>query len=163
MKAIVCVDRNWGIGSGNDLLYHLPADMRFFKEKTTGNVTVMGLATFLSLPGQQPLKDRVNVVLAADEDFYADGIIICRTMPELFKTLSRFDSDRVFVCGGASIYEQLLPYCDTAYVTKVDAGDKKAEKFFPNLDEKPEWSLDFVSETQQCKEVSFAFTTYIKK
>lgn len=163
MKAIVCADKNWGIGFGNDLLYHIPADMKFFKEKTVGNVTVMGLATFLSLPGQQPLKDRTNIVLAADDSFYADGIIICRTMDELFKKLGEFDTERVFVCGGASIYEQLLPYCDTAYVTKVNDGSRQAEKYFPNLDEKPEWRLTYTSEPVEYKDLTFAFTTYTKQ
>ncbi len=162
MKAIVCVDNNWGIGFGNDLLYHIPADMKFFKEKTTGNVTVMGLATFLSLPDQKPLKDRTNVVLAADKDFYADGIIICHTIDELISKLGEYDTDDVFVCGGASIYEQLLPYCDTVYVTKVNEGSKQAEKFFPNLDLKPEWKLTYESEAMTHKDLSFVFTTYTK-
>ena len=102
MKAIVCVDRNWGIGNGSSLLYHIPADMRFFKEKTIGNVVVMGLATFLSLPGQQPLRDRVNVVLAADPDWNAEGVIAVHSMEELFEELERFDSNTVYICGGAS-------------------------------------------------------------
>lgn len=162
MKAIVNVDGNWGIGAGNDLLYHLPEDMKFFREKTTGNVTVMGLATFLSLPGQKPLKDRINVVLAADESFYAEGIIICHTMDELFTTLSRFDTDRVFVCGGASIYEQLVPRCDTCYVTKVRESTKPAEKFFPNLDSDENWTLAEESGVMESKGVEFSFCTYKK-
>lgn len=162
MKAIVCVDKNWGIGFGNDLLYHIPADMKFFKEKTIGNVTVMGLATFLSLPGQEPLKDRTNVILAADDDFYAEGTVVCHTMEELLQKLTAYDTDSVFVCGGASIYEQLLPFCNTAYVTKVNEGTKQAEKFFPNLDKKPEWKLESISETMEYKGIGFEFTTYVK-
>ena len=68
MKAIVCVDKNWGIGNADSLLFHIPEDMAFFKRKTIGNVVVMGLATFLSLPGQKPLADRVNIVLSNKED-----------------------------------------------------------------------------------------------
>lgn len=159
MKAIVCVDRNWGIGSQGDLLFHLPADLRFFKEKTIGNVVVMGQATFFSLPGQRPLADRVNIVLAADPDWSAEGVIAVHSLEELFELLKRYDSRSVFVCGGASIYEQLLPYCDTAYVTKVDA-ERPADKFFPNLDAHPDWILAREKEPQAHNGLQFRFTTY---
>ena len=63
MKAIVCVDREWGIGKNNDMLFHLPADLKFFREKTSGKVIVMGGNTLLSFPGSKPLKNRTNIVL----------------------------------------------------------------------------------------------------
>lgn len=160
MKAIVCVDKNWGIGSNNDLLYHIPADMKFFKEHTMGNVVVMGLATLLSLPGQKALPGRTNVVLCDDLSWSAPDVTVCHSMPELLETLKQFDTESVYVCGGASVYAQLIPYCDTAYVTKVDAGDKAAEKFFPNLDNESSWSLAEESEVMEHKELQFRFTTY---
>ena len=159
MKAIVCVDKNWGIGSQGDLLFHIPADLRFFKEKTIGNVVVMGQATFFSLPGQRPLPDRVNVVLAADPAWSAEGVIAVHSLEELFLLLERYDSRLVYVCGGASIYEQLLPYCDTAYVTKVDA-ERPADKFFPDLDADPGWALIREKEEQEHNGLRFCFTTY---
>lgn len=162
MKTIVCVDKNWGIGSKNDLLYHIPADMKFFKEHTMGNVVVMGMATFLSLPGQKALPGRTTVVLADDLSWSAEGIIICRTMEELLKKLAEYDTDSVYICGGASIYAQMLPLCSTAYVTKVDAGDKQAEKFFPNLDGIGEWTLTYEGEPLEHNGLSFKFTTYSK-
>ncbi len=76
MKTIVCVDNNWAIGCSNDLLYHIPADMKHFKEKTMGNVVVMGLATLLSFPNRKPLKDRVNIVLCDEPDFQCENTII---------------------------------------------------------------------------------------
>lgn len=160
MKTIVCVDNNWGIGSNNDLLYHLPADMRFFKEQTTGNVVIMGMATVLSLPGGQPLKDRMTIALSDDPEWRPEGATVCGSIPELLEAASVYDSDRVFVCGGASVYAQLLDYCDTALVTKVNAGDKEAEKFFPNLDEKPEWFVESESEPMEHKGIEFRFVTY---
>ena len=87
MKAIVCVDKNWGIGNADSLLFHIPEDMAFFKRKTIGNVVVMGLATFLSLPGQKPLADRVNIVLSNKEDWSAPGVIVCHSIDELFELL----------------------------------------------------------------------------
>lgn len=159
MKAIVCVDKNWGIGSANELLYHIPEDMKFFKHKTMGNVVIMGQATFLSLPNQQPLSDRVNIVLCDDENWSAPGIVVCHSLDELFEHLKRYDTKTVFVCGGASIYAQLMPYCDTAYVTKVDSC-KPADKFFPDLDKDENWVLAREKEEMEYKGIRYRFTTY---
>lgn len=159
MKTIVCVDNNWAIGSGNELLYHIPADMKFFKEKTLGSIVVMGMATFLSLPGQKPLKDRMNIVLADDPDFHPDGVTVVSSIENLFETLDKYKSENVFAIGGASIYAQLLPYCSTAYVTKVDASGP-ADKFFPNLDEDENWILAKESEEMEHNGLKYRFTTY---
>ena len=159
MKAIVCVDENWGIGYEGDLLFHIPADMKYFKEKTMGNVVVMGISTFRSLPGQKPLTDRVNIVLTSDKSWSAPGVVPCHSLDELFETLKRYDSSTVFVIGGASVYEQLIPYCDTAYVTKVSAS-KPADSFFPNLDENEDWVLARQKDEAEHKGLKYRFTTY---
>ena len=109
MKAIVNVDKNWGIGIGNNLLNHLSPDMKFFKEKTTGNVVVMGKSTFLSFPGQKALPNRVNIVLTTDKSWGAADVIVCHSLEELFVQLERYDTNTVYVIGGESVYEQLLP------------------------------------------------------
>lgn len=162
MKTIVNVDNNWAIGRGDSLLNHIPADMKFFKEKTMGNVVVMGRATFLTFPGPKALTDRVNIVVTTDESWTAPDVIVCHSMEELFVQLKRYDTNTVYVIGGSSVYEQLLPYCDTAYVTKVDTA-KPADKFFPNLDENSDWELTYEGEEQEHKEIKFRFTTYKKK
>ncbi len=162
MKAIVNVDKNWGIGIGNELLNPISPDLKFFKEKTTGNVVVMGKSTFLSFPGQKALPNRVNIVLTTDQSWNAPNVIVCHSIDELFLQLQRYDTNTVFVIGGSSVYEQLLPYCSTAYVTKVDTS-KPADKFFPNLDEKEEWSLVEDGEISEHNGVRFKFTTYIKE
>lgn len=159
MKTIVCVDNNWAIGCSNDLLYHIPADMKHFKEKTMGNVVVMGLATLLSFPNRKPLKDRVNIVLCDDPDFQCENTIIVSSLEELFEELARFDTDTVYVIGGASVYAQLLPYCDTAYITKVDA-ESPADKFFPNLDEDENWVIAKESEEFEYNGLSYKYTVY---
>lgn len=159
MKAIVCVDKNWGIGDGKKLLFRIPEDMSFFKRNTIGNVVVMGKETFLSLPGRKALEDRVNIVLSSEKGWSAPGIVVCGSLEELFETLKRYDGDSVFVIGGASVYAQTLPYCDVAYVTKVDA-EKSADKFFPNLDEDKNWILARESEETTSGGVKFKFTTY---
>lgn len=162
MKAIVNVDNNWGIGIGDKLLNHIPADMKFFRETTTGNVVVMGRTTFMTFPGPKALPDRVNIVLTTDESWTAPDVIVCHSIEELFSLLQRYDTDTVYVIGGSTVYEQLLPYCDTVYVTKVDSS-KEADKFFPNLDETNEWHVVFESEPTEHNGTGFRFVTYRKK
>lgn len=162
MKAIVNVDNNWAIGMGDSLLNHVPADMKFFKEKTIGNVVVMGRATFLTFPGPKALPNRVNIVLTTDKSWSAPDVIVCHSTEELFEQLKRYDTDTVYVIGGSSVYEQLLSYCDTAYVTKVDTA-KPADKFFPNLDENSAWELICEGNEQYHNDIEFRFTTYKKK
>lgn len=145
MKLIVCCDENWGIGNKGELLYHYKEDMMFFKNKTYWDVVVMGKNTFLSLPKQEPLKDRYNIVLTTDKDFKKQNTITVHSIPELFKLLdgmikeTSYTNDDIWIIGGGSIYEQLLPYCDYAYVTMVTEKAKECDCFFPNLDKSPDW------------------------
>ncbi|MBR3819274.1 MAG: dihydrofolate reductase [Clostridia bacterium] len=161
MKTIVNVDKNWGIGIGDKLLNHIPADMKFFKEKTTGNVVVMGKTTFLTFPSQKALPNRVNIVLTTDREWSAENVIVCHSLDELFEQLERYDTNTVYVIGGSKVYEQLLPYCDTAYVTKVET-EKDADRFFPNLDEAEGWVLTDSGEKLEHNGVEFRFTIYRK-
>ncbi len=161
MKTIVNVDKNWGIGIGDKLLNHIPADMKFFKDKTTGNVVVMGKTTFLTFPGQKALPNRVNIVLTTDPEWTAENVIVCHSLDELFEQLERYDTNTVYVIGGSKVYEQLLPYCDTAYVTKVETA-KEADRFFPNLDEAEGWMLTDNGEAHEHNGVEFRFSKYEK-
>lgn len=159
MKAIVCADKRWGIGKGNGMLFHVPADLKFFKEKTMGSTIVMGRATFLSLPGQKALPGRRNVVLA-DDDFIAENITVVHSIDELMREIA--DDESVFLTGGAAVYEQMIDFCDEAYVTRVDA-DGEAEKFFPDLDNRAGWRLAKRSEPQESNGYTFTFDTYVKE
>ena len=161
MKTIVNVDKNWGIGLGDKLINHIPADMKFFKEKTTGNVVIMGKTTFLTFPGQKALPNRVNIVLTTDPEWSAENVIVCHSLDELFEQLERYDTNTVYVIGGSKVYEQLLPYCDTAYVTKVET-EKEADRFFPNLDETEEWKIAENGETLEHNDIKYRFMTYKK-
>lgn len=161
MKTIVNVDKNWGIGIGDKLLNHIPEDMKFFKKKTTGNVVVMGKTTFLTFPGQKALPNRVNIVLTTDPEWSAENVIVCHSLDELFEQLGRYDTNTVYVIGGSKVYEQLLPYCDTAYVTKVET-EKEADRFFPNLDETDGWKITDNGEILEHNDIKFRFTTYKK-
>ncbi|WP_276624297.1 dihydrofolate reductase, partial [Syntrophomonas wolfei] len=140
MKAIVAVDLNWGIGYKGNLLQRIPEDMKFFQQMTLGKVLIMGRETFESLPGKEPLKDRINIVLSKNEEFNNEKVIICRTLTELFMELKKYDLDNVFVIGGESIYTQLLPYCTEAYVTRIE-NTYEADKYFINFDKIDDWEL----------------------
>ena len=160
MKAIVAVDLNWGIGCDGKLLQYISEDMKFFKEKTTGNVVVMGRETFESFPGKNPLKDRVNIVLSRNELFKDDRLIVCNSVEETLKELEKYDSDKIFIIGGATIYKRFLPYCNELYVTKVH-NKQKADRFFPNIDSMKEWKLIEESEEKEYNNIKYVFSKYI--
>ncbi|MBQ5930618.1 MAG: dihydrofolate reductase [Clostridia bacterium] len=132
MYAIVHADKEWGIGKGNDMMFSLPKDMKFFRETTMGHTVVMGGKTLRSFPNQKPLKNRVNIVLSRGQ--VRDDCIIVPSYEALKAEMKNRENEDIFVIGGGEIYKSLLPYCHGAYVTKVDAVGG-AEVFFPNLDE----------------------------
>ena len=132
ITAIVHVDREWGIGKGNDMMFSLPKDMKFFRETTVGHTVVMGGNTLRSFPNQKPLKNRVNIVLSRGQ--VRDDCVIVRSYDELKTELKFRRNEEIFIIGGGEVYKELLPYCHRALVTKVDAVGG-AEVFFPNLDE----------------------------
>ncbi len=158
MKSIVAVDKKWGIGKNNDLLFSLPEDMKFFREKTSGKVCCMGYNTLLSFPGSKPLKNRVNIVLAP-EGVKRDDCIIVYSLDELSKELSKYNSDDIFVIGGAMFYKTMVDYCSEILVTKVDA-DGEATVFYPNLDEKDNFELVYTSDAVETNGYTIRFTTY---
>ena len=137
MELIAAADKNWAIGRDGKLLCHLPGDLKYFKEKTTGKTVVMGRKTLESLPGSKPLPNRRNIVLTKDPSFEKEGCEIVHSVDELFDILGE---EPVMVMGGASVYEQLLPYCDSCYITKIDACFD-ADTYIANLDEKDDFQL----------------------
>ena len=158
MRAIVVVDKNWGIGKNNDLLFSLPADMKHFRETTTGKTVVMGSNTLRSFPGGNPLKNRVNIVLWPGGEKRADCTVV-GSLEELFAEIKKYPGEDVFVVGGAMLYRTLLPYCDEVIATKVDA-DGGAEVFFENLDSLANWSAVSESEPLETNGYTIRFTVY---
>ena len=158
MKAIVAVDKNWGIGKKNDLLFQLPLDMKFFRSTTLNKVVIMGSNTLKSFPNGNPLKNRTNIVLFPGGEKREDCTIV-DSMEELREELKKYNTDDVFVIGGAMFYRTMLPYCSEVLVTKVDA-DGGAEVFYENLDKLPNWSMVYESESQETNGYNIKFTTY---
>lgn len=162
MNIIVAVDKNWGIGRDNGLLASIPGDMKFFKDTTTGKVVVMGRKTLESMPGSHGLPNRTNYVLTRDKNYVADRAIVVNSEDELFEALEKYDSNDVFVIGGASLYNRLCGMCDRLLVTKMDA-DLNADTFIINFDEDERFEL--VSESEPVTEngVTYRFTEYRRK
>lgn len=159
MNLIVAVDKNWAIGLGNKLLVSIPQDMKFFRETTSHKVVVMGRKTLESFPGGQPLKNRTNLVLTSNKDYTVKDAVIVHTTEELLEELKQYDSSEVYVIGGESIYRQLLPYCDKAFVTKIDH-TYEADTYFPDLDADPKWKMTKISEEQTYFDLEYVFTIY---
>ena len=162
MNIIVAADQNWAIGKDNKLLISIPADMKFFRTTTTGKVVVMGRKTLESFPGGQPLKKRTNIVLTRDKNYKVKDAIVVHSIEEVLEELKKYDSEDVYVIGGDSIYSQMLPYCDTAHVTKIDFA-YEADSWFPNLDEDPEWKIAAESEEQTYFDLEYTFVKYVRK
>lgn len=171
IKGIVAVDRNWAIGKVNketgvgQLLFNIPADLKYFKEKTNHTVVVMGKATYDSLP-KKPLPNRVNVVLwdKAPSIDCLDGCITFSSFDVLLSFVKVLAKEYdVFICGGASVYGLFLPYYDEVLVTRIDAEDPDATARFPFLN----WAGfkgEQISPVQFTDDsLSFSFWRYTRK
>ena len=159
MKIIVAADKNWGIGKDNKLLVSIPADMKMFRQETTGKVCVMGRKTLESFPGGLPLKNRTNIVLTRNRNYKVKDAIIVHSIQELLEELKKYPAEDVYCIGGDTIYKQLLPYCDVAQVTKIDFA-YIADSYFPNLDEDPQWHVAAESEEQTYFDLEYKFVRY---
>lgn len=158
---IVCVDNKWAIGKDNGLLFHLPTDMKFFKDHTMKHTVCMGENTLLSLPGSRPLKDRTNIVLCPEGHEY-EGCICIHSFDDFITKVTELSAtSNVFIIGGGMLYNSMLPYYDRVLVTKVEA-DGNGTVFFPNLDENSEFKL--ISETPSIEDSGYKlkFTLYAK-
>ena len=162
MKLIVAVDKEWNIGNKNDLLFYIPDDLKFFRSQTVEKVCVMGRKTLESFPGSKPLKNRVNIVLSRNADLEVEGAEFVKDVNELQETLKKYNSDDVYVIGGETIYTLLLPMCDTAIITHIDAVAEEADKKFPALSP-DEWVLAEDSGEKECNGYNFRWCEYKRK
>ncbi len=161
MNLIVAVDAHWGIGRNNRLLVSIPNDMKNFRSLTTGGVIIMGRKTLESFPNGLPLANRINIVITKATDYDGKGAIVVHSVEEALAEAAKYTDMDTYVIGGESIYRQMLPYCDRAIVTKIDA-TYEADTFFPSLDDMPEWHIVEESEEQTCFDICYAFVTYEK-
>lgn len=158
MKLIAAVDNEWNIGNKGGLLFSLPDDMKFFRTTTSGKIVVMGRKTLESFPNSKPLKNRVNIVLSRS-NHDVEGAEFVTGVDELLGRLNEYDTDDVYVIGGAQIYSLLLPYCDTALITHVDTVASEADSKLPELNA-DEWKITEQSDIHENNGIKFRFTTY---
>lgn len=159
MNLIVAVDENWAIGNKNELLISIPADHKFFRQETTGKVVVLGRKTLETFPQGLPLKNRINIIMSTNKDYRVKDAVVVHDLEELFSRIEKYDTKDVYVVGGESVYRLLLPYCDTAHVTKIDHA-YEADAYFPDLDAMPEWKITADSEEQTYFDITYHFLKY---
>lgn len=138
ISIIVAVAENGVIGNDNALIWHMPADLRFFKQKTTGHVIIMGRKTFESIGGGRPLPNRTTVVISRNPQYVVpEGVLLAHSLTD---ALARFSEEsEVFVCGGAQIYAEALLHAHCMYITRIHASFH-GDTYFP----------DFSSNQWQC-------------
>ena len=159
MELIVAVYDDWGIGCCGTQPIALSADRKFFRETTKGAMVIAGRKTIGDFPGQKPLPGRVNVALTRTVK-EIPGFTVCDS-PEAAMELAR-SAERCFVIGGGSVYKQMLPYCDAAYITKVHTVTD-CDTYFPNLDEMEDWYLAETLLTGEEDDISYEMLLYRRK
>jgi len=160
VNLIVAVDQNWAIGYQGDLLLKIPADMKYFKQKTLGNIVVMGKNTYNSLP-KKPLPDRINIVLTTDRDFYDPDIVICHDVNSVLQYVEKSPLE-TFIIGGQAVYTAFIPYVDIAYITKI-FGSFTADKHIPAFVDTPSWEKTSESEVYNTPQgIPYQFLVYCK-
>ena len=166
IAAVVCVDNNYGIGSKNDLLAHIPEDMKMFKEITTGGAVIVGRKTYDSLT-KKPLPNRKNIIVTSkvkrkpkiqkDDTIHSNMNYIKAWLvhPEVVN-----ENCGIYVIGGGMIYKELLPFCERVYITKVLHSYDDVDTYFPNIDNMPEWEMTSASEVKEYNGIKYQFCVY---
>ena len=162
MNLIVAVDENWAIGYKNDLLIRIPADMKMFRQETTGKVVVLGRKTLETFPNGQPLKNRTNIILTTKKDYEVKDAIVVQSIEELLEELKNYPSEDIYIIGGETVYRQMLPYCNVAHVTRIDR-KYEADAFFPNLEEEGNWQITAESDEQSYFDTTYTFVKYERR
>jgi dihydrofolate reductase len=158
ISAIVAVDKNWGIGYNNQLLEHIPEDLKNFKLITQNNVVIMGRKTWDSLP-IKPLPNRTNIVITSQKQGNIDGVKYM-SLEDAKRYAVVYRPSNVYIIGGASIYKEFLPLCKTVYLTKIDKEYENVDTYFPNLDEMDEWSAAACSSVRTYNDLNYQFWRY---
>ena len=162
MNLIAAVDQNWAIGNKGQLLVRIPGDQRMFRQETLDKVIVYGRKTLETFPMGQPLDRRINIVLSSNRSYKVRNATVVHSIEELMGELRAYPSEDVYIIGGESIYRQMLRYCDTAHITKIDYA-YEADSYFPNLDEDPDWEVTADSDEQTYFDIAYTFVRYERK
>lgn len=158
ISVIAAIDLDGALGFKNNLLYHLPDDMKRFKQLTTGHTIIMGRKTFDSLPNGA-LPNRRNIVVSHNMNLKIPNVLVCPSLSDALNECS-FE-DEVFIIGGASIYQSAVTIADRLYITLVNAHAQQADVFFPKIDGR-KWHIEFREEhyKDEKHKYDFSFINY---
>jgi dihydrofolate reductase len=162
VSIIVAMSANRGIGRNNDLMWHLPEDMKFFKDKTFGHPVIMGRKNYESIPEKyRPFKNRLNIVISSQVNYNAPDCILVQSLSDALIAAKQHEENEVFVIGGGQVYREALELMvvDRMYITEVDAVFSDAEVFFPDFDENQWEKIELTRKTKDEKH-SFPFVVY---
>lgn len=161
LSIIVAIAENYAIGKKGNLLCHLPADLKHFKEITSGKTVLMGERTFFSLP-KHPLPNRRNIVLTDVKGKTFDGAEAAYSIDELLAKVS--DDEEAFVIGGGMVYRQMMPLADKLYITHIHHSWEDADTFFPEI-KADEWKKANAErhEADDKNPYAFTFAEYLHK
>lgn len=162
MNAIAAVSKSWGLGKGNDLLFHISEDMKRFRSLTAGGTVIMGRKTLDSMPGGKALPKRRNIVITRDKTFTRENVEVVHSIEEAIALTTNEDPDKVWVIGGGEIYAAMLPYCRLCYLTHVEA-DPPCEVYFPDLSKLENWKVLRREEEQSDGALTYQFVDYINE
>lgn len=139
ISAIVAAAEDNAIGKNNQLPWHLPEDLKFFKRTTLGKPVVMGRKTYESLG--KPLPGRLNIVLSSQKNLQLpDGVLLAHDLGFALALLDRQNAEEIFIIGGGKVFEEAIPLLDRIYLTRVKTTVPEADAFFPHLDH-AQWKL----------------------
>jgi len=166
ISIIVAIAENYAIGKKGDLLCHLPADLKHFKEITSGKTVLMGERTFFSLP-KHPLPNRRNIVLTDVPGKTFEGAEAVYSIPEMMERLRVTGDglqDEAFVIGGGMVYRQMMPLADKLYITHIHHSWEDADTFFPEIKDN-EWALESAEKhyADENNPYDFTFCTYNRR
>ena len=156
ISMIAAIGKNNELGKNNNLIWHIPNDMKFFQETTMNHIVVMGRKTYESIPGGLPGRE----IIVISTGVVDKGLLVYDNINKIVDTYKNSDVE-VFICGGASIYKQFLPYADKLYLTEIDSEDKDADTFFPEFNKKH--FKRKVLAKDKYKEINFEICLYEKK
>lgn len=166
MILIFAVDENWNIGFSGGMLAEIREDLKRFREITEGNIVIMGRKTLEAIPGQNPLPNRINILVTRNKDFDKDGFYVLNDLDDLdtlLKKINPEDKMKVFVTGGGTIANQLLDKCNKAYITKILKTYKDTDTCIPNLDIDSNWEKVKESDVHRQDDLEYKYVDYERR
>ncbi len=158
ISLIVAASDNNAIGKDNHLMWHLPIDMKFFKNTTWGFPVIMGRKTFVEL-GNKPLPGRQNIIITRQKNFKAEGAVVVNKLDDALFVAREGDTNEIFVIGGGEIYKEAMPKANRIYMTRVHA-TLEGDTYFPEFDTK-KWNLLSSREVEPDEKHEYGFTVEV--